>query len=164
MLYNCKEGSSFCFTDNNKSVYVHKDILSNYSNYYKNQFTNGWKNEDILVVDQIKPYEFVMEYIYKWGKNLTKFEFNNHELFELCDYTNRTLMLEDDLVLRDLVFVIIYEYLYSTNNFDITIFDIVMSIMKLTFKDTNNKLDDIRNKIIRKLAQHINITKYQSNY
>lgn len=169
MLYNHKESSTFHITDNKKSVYIHKQILSNYSSYYKNKFMNGWKDVDKLVVTLIKPYEFVMEFIYKRNmsgidlvieyvrkRNESVVEFNSTELYELLDYTNQTLMLQDDMKLARVVFEFIIKHFEVCKDYTPGLLKMVLVCLQIKFKVPNQKLEEIIVKLKNHLCEYIN--------
>jgi len=125
---------------------------------------NGWKDVDKLTVTLIKPYEFLMEYIYKRNmsgidflieyvrkRNESVIEFDSIELYELLDYTNQTLMLQDDMKLTKIVFEFILKHFEAKKDYTPALLKMVLICLQIKFKIPNKKLDEI----VIKLKNHL---------
>lgn len=130
---------------------------------------NGWKDVDKLSVTLIKPYEFVMEYIYKRNmsgidllidyitkRNDSVKEFDSTELYELLDYTNQTLMLQDDMKLTKIVFDFILKHFEQKKDYTPQLLKMVLICLQIKFKVPNKKLDEIVIKLKDHLSEYLN--------
>lgn len=132
ILYNDKKFSDYIICDKNGGkLYLHKVILANNYKYFNVQFSEGWKNENELIVENIKPYDCVMRYLYSKESNFEKYEFTTQELNDLIIYSNGILLLIDDLNFREKLQTFIPKFL-ANNKIKIdwelikNIFDLVL--------------------------------------
>jgi BTB/POZ domain len=158
-LYNCQTTSDFTIVCEDKKIYVHKLILSNFSEFYKNKFSGQWKDEKELPVSLFKPYEFLMKYIYFKNINLNEYKFTSDELYELLTYIDSQIILDYDITLRNLIIQIINECKFD-ETYDI---ELICLIYEIFFKKYDKYLS-ISWKILHlplQVFSHITFDQYE---
>lgn len=81
-------------------------------------------------------------------------QLTRYELYELIDYSNKTLIIQDDIEFRKCLFEIIIQQLTLMNfknNFYADLFRIIMTVLTIKYEYTNSDI----NKLIHDLKTYM---------
>lgn len=139
-LFNNSYQSDYHLIDSKgNKLYLHKCILINKLDYFKNLFSGNWKTNDFLKVNDIQIYMPLFEFMYK--NIISAYDFNFDQLNELILYSEQILFFEGN---EEFLKIIIDMYVKFLENKEEIIFEeIEQSLTILSKYDNREKLNDL---------------------